>query len=188
MTTMEFRGRSMIAFFAAAAFCLCLASLGTAGPQQVAPALADTLPAVSGFAFDCAIHGLTEGDVDSFVVVANARNVSNAPVALCCRFDFEGAFTPAATCREERPPIFFLLARASAPETRLDCRATVLAPGAAYSDSASFQLYRPSFTVCPGTIEIRGSFWVGRPGESFAGAKLLVQDAVRVSTPEPAAP
>lgn len=188
MVAMKPSGRVMTALLAAAALCFGLVSGGTADPTQVAPAATEPLPEASAFAFDCAIHSRAKGDVDSFVVVAKARNVSSAPVALCCRFDFEGTFAAGTPCGAERSPVFFLLARSNAPETGLECHATVLAPGAAYSDSATFQLYRPDYAKCPGSVEIRGSFWVGHPGNSFAEAKLLVHDAVRVSAPEPAAP
>lgn len=188
MAVMKPRVYVMSAMLATAASCFWLANIGTADPTQAAPAAADPMPAASAFAFDCAIQSRAKGDVDSFLVVANARNVSTATVALCCRFDFEGAFAARAACKAERPPVFFLLARSSVPETALDCRATVLSPGEVYSDSVSFQLYRPEYARCPGSVEIRGSFWVGRPGDSFTEARPLVQDAVRVSAPEPAAP
>jgi len=185
---MRSKTRVLNALLAASACCLCFDSSGSSQQAQVASSSADPLPPASAFAFACEIHSLANGDADSFLVVAHARNVSNAPLALCCRFDFEGSFAATVPCAAERSPIFYLLARSTAPETRLDCRAIVLAPGAAYSDSASFELHRPDFTRCPGTIDIRGSFWVGRPGSTFAESKLLVQDAVRVSAREPAAP
>lgn len=144
-------------------------------------------PVPSRLAFDSVMHRFASGDFDSFLVVALARNTSNEPLGMCCRFDFSGDYTPATRCPGSRPPTFFLVSGETlpAPGTPLECRTVVLRPSEAFAESTAFRLYRPDFVPCPGTIRIRASLLAGRPGGSLAETTFFVPDAIEVSTHEP---
>jgi hypothetical protein len=128
---------------------------------------------------------IERGEINRVMVIGRARNRSDGPVRVCGRFDFEGRFAPLAPCEAERSPTLFILSRASVDREPLECRPTVLDAGAVFCDTLSLRVYRPDFARCPGSVEIRGAFWVGRRGASFAEATCLADRAFQVTVEVP---